>query len=262
MILPMLNLQSHLLASLCCVIGGVKPQTPSFLFLLTVPKSTSYLYFLAIWSSLMENAPTLFPGTLSFLGRPPFPVTLSAGNLFLLSPQAKLSHSILALNSFFFHLFRLFFHCSIHGGRQDRICFHAVFKSYDISESNSRSESLNGLSAAGIYWAKQLLSLKVMRWIVHVFNAASKECQSGDGKQGTTLLIFSCTLKHNKHDRYISFIGVRGGGGEQISDYNSLYYIKCWMDSNRKWGSFGSRKGVRKQQQSGSIIPNVLLLKP
>lgn len=76
---------------------------------------------------------------------------------------------------------------------------------------------LNGASVSRNLMRKVTLSLKVMRWLVHVFIAASKEQRMSVRRWKTRdhYAELFCTLKYNENVSYSSFIAL------QISDYNS-----------------------------------------
>ncbi|KAF3662554.1 putative UDP-glucose 6-dehydrogenase-like isoform 1 [Capsicum annuum] len=102
---------------------------------------------------------------------------------------------------------------------EDRIYYHAGFKSFEISKTSSKSETwFEWTERSRNLMRKVSLSRKVMKWLVHVFNDASKEQKMSTKRWKTRDLFaeFYCNLKYNEHGRYISFIAVQGGNRSVI----------------------------------------------
>ncbi|CAN4120028.1 unnamed protein product [Withania somnifera] len=105
---------------------------------------------------------------------------------------------------------------------EERIFYHAGFKSFIIVKTTSKSETwFEWTVRSRNLMRKVTLSLKVMKWLAHVFNDASKEQRMSTKRWKTRDLFaeFYCNLKYNEHGRYISFIAVQG---EQLSNCISL----------------------------------------
>lgn len=95
---------------------------------------------------------------------------------------------------------------------EDRIHHHAGFKSYDILRSSSKSETwFEWTEHNRNLMRKVTLSPKVMKWLVQVFIAASREQRMSLRRRKTRdhFAEFFCNLKCNEQGRYISFIAIQ-----------------------------------------------------
>lgn len=109
---------------------------------------------------------------------------------------------------------------------EDKIYYNAGFKSYDITRRCSKAEKWFDWVEHSRNLIRQVtISINVIKWIVYVFNMASKEQKKTVKRWNKKdhFAVFFCIPKYNEHGRYISFIAIQGESKSIIITSETTY---------------------------------------